>query len=443
MEPTLHPADARIARQARGEGKPAARPGLEALAAPGAAVERPLRRKGNRPMDTINRKLRALRGIPQLARGLGVAMLVLAAPVAAQWSTQSPVPTFLDVGVSVRRPRGGSSSPPTTTRSTTAARCSSRPTAARPGSSATCPSSLGSGLNGLFFLDDQLGWAWGNVNYRTTDGGTTWTELPFLGSAYSMEFYTASFGLATGNFGASVSRDGGLTWEPSPGRDVRLRLRGRPDRARRVGHRHLPDHRRRRHVRPGARRATRCAVAFLSATVAVGIVDGAFVRSTDGGSTWTAGASAAGRSRLAAVSADVVLAWGRSGTFPGLRRPRPPFRRRRPDLDRPRRGDAPGRAGLHRRLRRATVVAADLARATSTAPPTPARPGPRCSRPPAPLPVSWEARGPTFADAQTGYFGYGAGFVIRTTDGGATWAQISSGTGTSLNDLDRFARTAT
>jgi hypothetical protein len=34
------------------------------------------------------------------------------------------------------------------------------------------PFSLGSGLHGIFFLDDLNGWTWGNVNYRTTDGGT-------------------------------------------------------------------------------------------------------------------------------------------------------------------------------------------------------------------------------------------------------------------------------
>ena len=31
-----------------------------------------------------------------------------------------------------------------------------------------------------------------------------------------MEFATASFGVTTGNFGAYVSRDGGLSWAPSP-----------------------------------------------------------------------------------------------------------------------------------------------------------------------------------------------------------------------------------
>ncbi len=42
---------------------------------------------------------------------------------------------------------------------------------------------------------------YGNENYRTTDGGTTWTQLPFLGSTYFMKFYTTTFGLTTGNFG--------------------------------------------------------------------------------------------------------------------------------------------------------------------------------------------------------------------------------------------------
>ncbi len=78
------------------------------------------------------------------------------------------------------------------------------------------PFSLGSPLNGIFFLDELNGWTWGNANYRTTDGGTTWTELPFLGSIYFMEFYSTSFGLATGNFDSYVSHDGGLSWDALP-----------------------------------------------------------------------------------------------------------------------------------------------------------------------------------------------------------------------------------
>ena len=86
------------------------------------------------------------------------------------------------------------------------------------------PFSLADGLNGIFFLDSQHGWVWGNANYRTTDGGATWEELPFLGSAYFMEFSTLDFGVTTGNFGAWVSRDGGLTWAPSPTRSSSSRL---------------------------------------------------------------------------------------------------------------------------------------------------------------------------------------------------------------------------
>ncbi|OGU78823.1 MAG: hypothetical protein A2W11_11905, partial [Ignavibacteria bacterium RBG_16_35_7] len=53
-------------------------------------------------------------------------------------------------------------------------------------------------------------------------------------------------------------------------------------------------------------------------------------------------------------------------------------------------------------------------------------------------PTFFSSAAPHFADSQTGYFGYGAGFVIKTTDGGASWFQISSGTGESINDVDRF-----
>src|SRR5690606_32758169 len=76
--------------------------------------------------------------------------------------------------------------------------------------------SLSSGLFGVFFLDAQHGWVWGNENYRTTDGGATWEALPILGSTYRMEFHSADFGVADGNFDAWISRDGGLSWEPSP-----------------------------------------------------------------------------------------------------------------------------------------------------------------------------------------------------------------------------------
>ena len=40
---------------------------------------------------------------------------------------------------------------------------------------------------------------------------------------------------------------------------------------------------------------------------------------------------------------------------------------------------------------------------------------------------------------QTGYFGFGDGFVLRTTDAGASWTQISSGSGAGVLAMDRFA----
>jgi len=137
-------------------------------------------------------------------------------PAAAQWSTQSPVPTWLDVrGVGAPAAQhvflatsddsfddGGALWESTDAGATWVQR--------------DVPFSLFDPLNGLFFLDGQNGWTFGNANYRTTDAGTTWAELPFLGSTYFMRFYTTSFGLAMGNFGRAVSRDGGMTWELSP-----------------------------------------------------------------------------------------------------------------------------------------------------------------------------------------------------------------------------------
>ena len=78
------------------------------------------------------------------------------------------------------------------------------------------PISLNDPLNGIFFLDSLIGCVYGNDNYRTTDGGMNWEQLPFLGSTYFMEFYTSSFGIATGNFGLYVSYDTGSNWVPSP-----------------------------------------------------------------------------------------------------------------------------------------------------------------------------------------------------------------------------------
>jgi hypothetical protein len=99
-----------------------------------------------------------------------------------------------------------------------------------------------------------------------------------------MEFYTASFGLASGNFGAQISLDGGLTWQAAPNgetgfdfADAQTGLGASP-----TGITRTTD--------GGATFAPVLAgavddVVFLSPTLAVGLLDGAFTRSTDAGAT--------------------------------------------------------------------------------------------------------------------------------------------------------------
>jgi photosystem II stability/assembly factor-like uncharacterized protein len=76
-------------------------------------------------------------------------------------------------------------------------------------------------LTGVFFHDENLGWAVGHdsVILRTADGGLTWElvnwapeeEAPF----FDVWFADADYGVAIGAYGAySVTDDGGITWEP-------------------------------------------------------------------------------------------------------------------------------------------------------------------------------------------------------------------------------------
>lgn len=383
---------------------------------------------------------RLVRSVRRMSQRIGARVFValsclLAAPAAAQWATQSPVPTALDV-------RGIAA--PTAQRVFIATADDPFDTGGSlfesgdGGATWTqrdVPASLGDPLNGIGFLDSQNGWTFGNDNYRTTDGGTTWTQMPFLGSTYFMRFYSPSFGLATGNFGRSVSRDGGTTWSASPNDLFAFDFAGvslglgvsssgiyrTTDGGTTFGLVHAGD---------------AAAVVFLSSSVAVGIADGGFVRSTDGGATWTAGSSAGGRTRLTAVSAGVALAWGRAGTFPNyddrvLRSSDGGLTWT--DLGEPMPVGAlafvvPGPL---------VVVGADLAGNLFRS----ADAGATWSQvfdSPGPVPSFLSSAAPVFPDASTGYFGCGAGFVIGTTDGGATWSQISSGTGRSLHDIGRF-----
>jgi photosystem II stability/assembly factor-like uncharacterized protein len=405
---------------------------------------RPLDRRSHLTKDgytmSSNRAVITDSAQPGLDRRLGgpvaLAILLLAAPASAQWTKQSPIPTRLGVhGVAA----------PAADRVFLA-------TADDPfddggalfesadgGATWTqrdVPFSLGDGLNGIFFLDSLHGWAWGNANYRTTDGGTTWTELPFLGSAYFMEFSTPDFGVTTGNFGAFVSTDGGLTWDPSPNDmfafDFADALTG-------VG---ISGTGLYRTADGGATFAPvyagdATAVAFLSPSVAVAIVDDTFVRSTNGGLNWTPGSSAEGRSHLTVVSPTVVLAWGRSGSPPAY--DDRVFRSADGGATWSDLGEVMDLGGFAFAVPAApTVVAADLAGNLHHSPDG-GQTWSQVFTSPGPFPSFLSSAQPAFGDPQTGYFAFGPGFVVKTSDGGVSWQQISSGVGEPLNAIDRFA----
>jgi photosystem II stability/assembly factor-like uncharacterized protein len=375
----------------------------------------------------------------RLLPALPILALLAALPAHAQWTRQSPLPTFLDVrGVAAPTPDRVFLATADDATDASGALFESADGGAtwvqRP-----VPASLGEDLSGIFFLDTQLGWAWGNTNVRTTDGGTTWSELPPLGSTYSMTFHTPAFGIAVGNFGLAVSRDGGVTWSPSPndlfGFDFAGAQAGLGVSAQGVfrttdgGLTFAP-------VLAGDAKA----VAYLSSQVAVAIVDGQHARSTDGGATWTTGGSAQGRTHLTPVSGDVVLAWGRSGDFPDFD-------------DRVLRSGDGGltwtdlgavldsdwtASGFAFTVPAPPVVVAtngkgDLFRSTDAG-----LTWGRVFTSPGPRPGFFGSAAPVFADAQVGWFGFGPGFVVRTGDGGATWSPVSSGTGSSLSDVARF-----
>jgi photosystem II stability/assembly factor-like uncharacterized protein len=359
---------------------------------------------------------------------------------AAQWNTQSPLPTYLDV-------RGVGA--PTTQRVFIATDDNSFDDGGALFESTdggitwaqrNIPFSLSDPLNGLFFLDNQNGWAYGNDNYRTTDGGTTWTQLPFLGSTYFMKFYTTAFGLTTGNFGRFISQDGGDSWVESPngmfGFDFLDDLIG-------LGVSEAGVYR----TADGGNTFTSVqtgdakAITFLSSTVAVSIVDSTFMRSTDGGASWSTSATTEGKSSLLAVSSDVVLAWGRTGSYPDyddrvfrsadggqtwtdlgeIMDPGPfsnSFAFAVPDTQTIVASDGAGNM-FHSTDAGQTWAQTFLSSGGLQ-------------------PSFFSSVVPSFADTQVGYFGYGSGFIIKTTNAGVSWFQISSGSGQSLNDIDRF-----
>jgi photosystem II stability/assembly factor-like uncharacterized protein len=375
-------------------------------------------------------------------QSLALLVLMAAAPmtsVSAQWSTESPLPTHLQIN-GVAAPAPGRVF--LVTDDDAFDNAGALFESADGGSSwvqRDVPADLNNGLNGIFFLDSQRGWVWGNVNYRTLDGGVTWEALPVLGSAYFLEFSTPDFGVASGNFGVQVSRDGGLSWEPSPQgmfefdfASPQLGL-GVADtgiyRTTNAGASFVATH-------AGAADA----VVFLSPTTAVAIVDGNLVRSTDAGLTWSTASSAQGRNRLFTVSSTVVLAWGRSGTAPDF--DDRIFHSADAGLTWTDLGEVLGSDPLAGApafsLAAATVIASDgagnLHRSTDTG-----LTWTQSYTTPGPTPGFAGNGAAAFSDAQAGYFGFGAGFLVRTVDAGASWTQISSGSGATIMAMDRFA----
>ncbi len=363
------------------------------------------------------------------------AFILLTSTIMAQWNTQSPVPTFLDIrGIGAPMAERVFIATDDNSFDTGGALFESNDGGAS-WAQLNIPASLSSPFYGLFFLDNQHGWAYGNENYRTNDGGTTWTELPFLGSTYSMVFYTPAFGIATGNFGIYISQDGGDTWVESPNGmhtfDFSDDLTGLGAsntalyRTTDGGITFSP-------VFTGDSKS----VAFLSVTAAVAIVDDTFIHSNDGGLNWTSGSSAGGRINLSAVSADVILAWGRTGSFPDY--DDRIFRSGDGGLNWTDLGEVfPEGAYAFAVAGPQSVSVADFngnmfhsADAGLIWTQSFNSPGPQVGY--------LSSSTPYFADSQTGYFGYGAGFIVKTTNGGASWFQISSGIGQSIKDVDRF-----
>jgi photosystem II stability/assembly factor-like uncharacterized protein len=71
-------------------------------------------------------------------------------------------------------------------------------------------------LNAVFFLDALHGWAAGNGFHHTTDGGQTWIQDNSWGSIYDLFFLDPLHGWACGNGSVNYrTTDGGLTWSTS------------------------------------------------------------------------------------------------------------------------------------------------------------------------------------------------------------------------------------
>lgn len=66
----------------------------------------------------------------------------------------------------------------------------------------------------VFCLNSNTAFAIGNSNWKTTDGGSSWTKLSFNSSAGKGIWFTDNMnGWAAGQFGLKKTTDGGITWQ--------------------------------------------------------------------------------------------------------------------------------------------------------------------------------------------------------------------------------------
>jgi photosystem II stability/assembly factor-like uncharacterized protein len=163
---------------------------------------------------TTNLKLNGSRSTKQVQWAILLVLTIFSTGAFAQWSTQSPVPTYLDV-------RGVAA--PTAQRVFIATDDNSFDQGGALFESndggATwvqrdIPETLSNPLNRIFFLDSQHGWVYGNENYRTIDGGTAWTQIS-SGTGSSLndaDLFPGGNLVAVGEYGTVLTSDGTSPW---------------------------------------------------------------------------------------------------------------------------------------------------------------------------------------------------------------------------------------
>ena len=132
-------------------------------------------------------------------------------------------------------------------------------------------------VRNMQFIDAQRGFAAGDHVYRTADGGQTWRDMGYHGTAARMVFLSAQVGFIVGNSGLRRTVDGGETFETV---------------------------------------ASASDVAFLDETTGVYVGSSGVFGTSDGGATWAA-VSATELSLVLYVGADVLIGVHNGAIMPG------------------------------------------------------------------------------------------------------------------------------